>query len=209
MTRPAKAGALRITCCLCGKPAPARADVIYLDAEWARRHPEMNGRLACEWCVLRRPEYHFECDEDGRKVPGHIDPEEGGHCTDCWSHASSAMTQAYAARRYPVWVAAQGGATYMQWLMARQGSNRPRDDATGATHPLSPPGLNNPDPRFATPWPGPWAVACECECGGDAQDSVDSVHYIYGPFTTRQEADDFAVSSRSWRRTHVFRLWPR
>lgn len=34
----------------------------------------------------------------------------------------------------------------------------------------------------------PWAVLMGCGCAGEPPESVSNVHYIFGPFTTRQAA---------------------
>ena len=43
-------------------------------------------------------------------------------------------------------------------------------------------------------WKGQWAVAWECGCASDPEGSVDSVHCLYGPYPTRQSAEEYARS---------------
>ena len=59
-------------------------------------------------------------------------------------------------------------------------------------------------------WKGPWAVAWECGCASDPEGSVDSMHYIYGPYPTRQSAEEYArsIAEHASRKIHVFPLWP-
>ena len=53
--------------------------------------------------------------------------------------------------------------------------------------------------------PGPWLLAWDCRCAGDPEGSAERLHYIFGPFATRQAAEDFA---RGWspRKMYIFPL---
>lgn len=75
------------------------------------------------------------------------------------------------------------------------------------------PGQRHPDgPIVVThngdDWSGPWAVAVECLCNQSEDSEIESVHYIYGPFTDRQSAETWAADYGCGLVVHVFRLWP-
>jgi hypothetical protein len=54
----------------------------------------------------------------------------------------------------------------------------------------------------------PWVVAMECGCTADSPGTIKRVHYVFGPFSSREQAEEFARSWSGRRDVHVFRLWP-
>lgn len=115
MTLTTKSDRPRITiaCCLCGRRA-AR-EVVPLDDEWARRYPNMRGRLACFNCAVR--DNYFEClGRGGAYQAGHIAPQRDvpPEC-DSWWHGGPVHTLAAAVIRYPREALAQGAGEYMRW----------------------------------------------------------------------------------------------
>ena len=108
------APALRITCCLCGKPIPKTADIVALDDEWRRRFPQMVGILARNDCVFGIK--NGSCRTlGGAFVPGHIlapgKTEDQDY--DLWDHLQGFGTQTAMAYSYP-WSAVRQGAE--EWL---------------------------------------------------------------------------------------------
>ena len=117
---------LRITCCLCAKPIPARADVYLLDDEWARRYPRMRGRIACSHCSLGGPFWDCE-DARGNYARGHVpipDRRADKPC-DAWDHIAGHGTQAWAVRAAPESGVIQGAENHLRWIVWRWGKADP------------------------------------------------------------------------------------
>ena len=57
-------------------------------------------------------------------------------------------------------------------------------------------------------WPGQWLVAWECRCAGDPEGSAERLHYIFGPFATRDAAEEHARALPTARKMYIFPLWP-
>jgi hypothetical protein len=121
---------LVLACCRCGKRLPRARDVYALDDEWARRYPAMTGRLACHGCALGD---RWACGAPGGGfAAGHIPSQftrAGGRDIDSWSHVSPPHTLRAAARAWPDSAVAQGGETYVRWLVRRWGGGDPADPA--------------------------------------------------------------------------------
>lgn len=127
---------LILACCRCGKRLPQRRDVYVLDDEWARRYPQMTGRIACYACSLGtewlcRVNNAGRLSRGGEFVKGHVPSAfvDAPRDFDSWSHISSAHTLIAAARAYPEAAMLQGGEPYIRWLLLRWGGGSPADPA--------------------------------------------------------------------------------
>lgn len=118
---------LLLACCLCARRLPARRDVYVLDGEWARRYPQMRGRIACERCALR--DHYWECDASGAYPPGHVAATAGRPDHDSWCHMLAHGTLKGVTLGYPEWAVEQGGGEYVRWLVRRRGGGNAADAA--------------------------------------------------------------------------------
>jgi hypothetical protein len=121
MTSTRRAPALTLSCCRCGRQLPRSQDAYVLDDEWARRYPDMTGRIACYRCSIGT---EWTCTVKGAFVPGHIPAQlPSGHDIDSWSHIPATGTLKGIAVEHPEYAIAQGGREYIGWAVARLGGN--------------------------------------------------------------------------------------
>lgn len=113
----------QLTCCLCAKPIPTKDEVYALDREWRRRHPKIDGVLACSDCALGNKHY-FECSNTEPSL--HVEPwgwrarcvglRTGRPRCDSWHHIRAHGDQEALVAEFPQSGLVQGGRPYVEYI---------------------------------------------------------------------------------------------